>query len=196
MNLTRGGWGQALDFAPLSGDFVDPTPLECYTYEFLSPHFSDPVHHIMDAMLVQLGGLLLGAIPTAILLLVVYVLYSTLVHRPLQRVLGERRAKTEGAVQKAQADIAAAASRTAEYEQRLREARALVFKRQEARRKEALDARTKALAAVRERAQQDISQMRATIANDANAAKAGLEGEAGRLASEIVRAVLRPAGAR
>jgi F-type H+-transporting ATPase subunit b len=114
----------------------------------------------------------------------------------LKKVLDERRAKTEGAVQKAQADIAAAAARTAEYEQRLREARLLVFKRQEARRKEAMDVRTKALAEVRERAQREVSQARATIADDSSAAKAGLEGEAGKLASEIVRAVLRPAGAR
>jgi len=150
----------------------------------------------MDAMLVQLGGLLLGAIPTAILLLLVYLLYSVLVHKPFKRVLDERRAKTEGAVQKAQADISAAAARTAEYEQRLREARLLVFKRQEARRKEALDVRAKALAEVRERVQQEVSQARATLAEDSSAAKAGLEGEAGKLASEIVQAVLRPAGAR
>ena len=44
--------------------------------------------------------------------------------------------------------------------------------------------------------QEQTKQARAAIADDATAAKAGLEGEAGRLASEIVRAVLRPAGAR
>ena len=147
-------------------------------------------------MLVQLGKLLLAAVPTSILLLLVYVLYAVLVHKPLQRVLAERRAKTEGAVEKARADIAAAEARTAEYEERLREARLLVFKRQEARRKEALDVRTKALGEARAKAQEQIKQARAAIADDANAAKAGLEGEAGRLASEIVQAVLRPAGAR
>lgn len=150
----------------------------------------------MDAMLVQLGGLLLAAVPTALLLLLVYALYTALVHKPLQKVLAERRAKTEGAVEKARADIAAAEARTAEYEARLREARLLVFKRQEARRKEALDVRTKALGEARAKAQEQTKQARAAIADDATAAKAGLEGEAGRLASEIVRAVLRPAGAR
>ena len=91
----------------------------------------------MDAMLVQLGGLLLAAVPTALLLLLVYALYTALVHKPLQKVLAERRAKTEGAVEKARADIAAAEARTAEYEERMRDARLLVFKRQKARRKEA-----------------------------------------------------------
>jgi F-type H+-transporting ATPase subunit b len=60
-------------------------------------------------------------------------------------VLEERRSKTEGAVEKSRADIAAAEARTSEYEQRLREARATVFRAQEARRKAALDARTAAL---------------------------------------------------
>jgi F-type H+-transporting ATPase subunit b len=187
---------RALSLRGRESDFVDATAVECYTYEFLSPHFSDPVHHIMDAMLVQLGGLLLAAVPTALLLLLVYALYTALVHKPLQKVLAERRAKTEGAVEKARADIAAAEARTAEYEERLRDARLLVFKRQEARRKEALDVRTKALGEARAKAQEQIKQARTAIADDANAAKAGLEGEAGRLASEIVQAVLRPAGAR
>ena len=96
----------------------------------------------MDETLRQLGELLLGSVPTVILLTLLYVLYTTLVHKPLQRVLAERRSKTEGAVEKSHADIAAAEARTAEYEQKLREARAAVFRAQEARRQAALQART------------------------------------------------------
>ena len=88
----------------------------------------------MDETLGQLGELLLGSVPTVILLTLLFGLYSAIVHNPLQRVLAERRSKTEGAVEKAQADIAAAGARTTEYEQRLREARATVFRSQEARR--------------------------------------------------------------
>ena len=99
----------------------------------------------MDETLRQLGELLLGAVPTVILLALLYALYTAIVHKPLRRVLEERRSKTEGAVEKSRADIAAAEARTSEYEQRLREARATVFHAQEARRKAALDARTAAL---------------------------------------------------
>ena len=148
----------------------------------------------MDAMLVQLGGLLLGAVPTSLMLLLLYILYTVLVHNPLKKVLAERRAKTEGAIEKARADIAAAEARTAEYEQKLREARAVVFKRQDARRKEALDIRAKAVADARARAQQQISDARTALTKDADAAKASLQAEAGRLATDIVRTVLRPAG--
>jgi F-type H+-transporting ATPase subunit b len=150
----------------------------------------------MDRMLVQLGGLLLGAVPTSLMLLLLYILYTVLVHNPLKKVLAERRGKTEGAIEKARADIAAAEARTSEYEQKLREARAVVFKRQDARRKEALDIRAKAVADARAHAQQQISDARAALTKDADTAKASLQAEAGRLATDIVRTVLRPAGAQ
>jgi F-type H+-transporting ATPase subunit b len=150
----------------------------------------------MDRMLVQLGGLLLGAVPTSLMLLLLYILYTVLVHNPLKKVLAERRGKTGGAIEKARADIAAAEARTSEYEQKLREARAVVFKRQDARRKEALDIRAKAVADARAHAQQQISDARAALTKDADTAKASLQAEAGRLATDIVRTVLRPAGAQ
>src|SRR5580692_7938414 len=100
----------------------------------------------MDETLRQLGELLLGSIPTVILVALLYALYASIVHKPLGRVLEERRSKTEGAIEKSHADIAAAEARTSEYEQRLREARATVFRTQEARRKAAVDARATAIA--------------------------------------------------
>lgn len=147
----------------------------------------------MDETLKQLGGLLLGAIPTVIFVVLLYGLYSLLVHRPLVRVLAERRAKTEGAVEKARADIAAAEARTAEYEQHLREARVAVFKAQEARRQGALQARANAVAEARTKAQKQVEQARAAIQKDQQVAQAGLQAEAGKLVTEIIRAVLRPA---
>ena len=75
----------------------------------------------MDQTLHQLGELLLGAVPTVILLALLYALYTVILHKPLRRVLEERRSKTEGAVEQSRADVAAAESRTAEHEQRIRE---------------------------------------------------------------------------
>ena len=149
----------------------------------------------MDETLHQLGELLLGAVPTVILLTLLYELYATLVHKPLRRVLEERRGKTEGAVERSRADIAAAEARTTEYEQRLREARATVFKAQEARRQAALHARAAAVAEARQRAQAQVQAAKKDIENDREAAQAGLQGEAAALAREIVRRVLEPAGA-
>ena len=149
----------------------------------------------MDQTLHQLGELLLGAVPTVILLALLYALYTSIVHKPLQRVLEERRSKTEGAVEKSRADIAAAEARTAEYEQKLREARAAVFRAQEAKRQAALQARSHAVADARSRAQAQVQAAKTDIEKDRFAAEKGLHGEAAALAQEIVRRVLQPAGA-
>jgi F-type H+-transporting ATPase subunit b len=146
----------------------------------------------MDETLRQVGELLLGSIPTIIFMVLLYAIYSALVHKPLVKVLAERRSKTEGAVEKARADIAAAEARTAEYEQRLREARVAVFKNQEALRQQALQAREAALAEARKKAQAQVEEARAAIEKDKAAAQAGLQAESGKLATEIIRIVLRP----
>jgi F-type H+-transporting ATPase subunit b len=150
----------------------------------------------MDETLHQLGELLLGAIPTVILLTLLYVLYTIIVHKPLRRVLEERRSKTEGAIEKSRADIAAAEARTAEYEQKLREARASVFKKQEARRQAAIQARTNAVNDARMKAQAQVQAAKKDIESDRVAAQAGLQADVTALAQEIVRRVLEPAGAR
>ncbi len=130
-----------------------------------------------------------------ILLALLYALYTAMVHKPLQRVLAERRSKTEGAVEKSRADIAAAEARTAEYEQKLREARAVVFRAQEARRQAVLQARTSALNEARSKAQAQVQAAKRDIESDRAAAEAGLPADAEALAQEIVRRVLQPAGA-
>src|SRR6266705_6322688 len=149
----------------------------------------------MDEILAQLGGLLLGSVPTIIFLVLLYAIYTGLMHRPLVRVLAERHAKTEGAIERARADIAAAEARTAEYEQRLREARMALFKRQEERRQMALQARSAAVTEARAKAQAQVSQARAAIEQDKTAAQTALQAEAGRLATDIVRTVLQPVSA-
>jgi F-type H+-transporting ATPase subunit b len=146
----------------------------------------------MDPLLRQVGDLLLGAIPTAVILLLLYALYTNLVGKPLKKVLEQRRERTEGAVLKARADIAAAEAKTQEYEQRLRDARLAIFKTQEARRQVAQKARAAAVAQARERAQAQIREARAAIEQDMVVARQSLQGESERLASEIIRTILKP----
>jgi F-type H+-transporting ATPase subunit b len=147
----------------------------------------------MDETLKQVGELLLGSIPTIVFMVLLYGIYTALVHKPLVKVLAERRSKTEGAVEKARADIAATEARTAEYEQRLREARMSVFKNQEALRQQALQSRAAAVDEARNKARAQVEQARAAIGKDKAAAQAGLQAESGKLAAEIIRIVLQPA---
>jgi len=146
----------------------------------------------MDQTLRQVGELLLGAIPTIIFMVSLYGLYTVLVHRPLSKVLAERRSRTEGAVEKARADIAAAEARTSEYEQRLREARMAVFKAQESRRQQAMKTRADAVAQARSRAQSQVEEAKAAMEKDKASAQERLQAEGGRLAAEIMRLILQP----
>ena len=148
----------------------------------------------MDEIFGQLGGLLLGSVPTIILVILLFGIYTAVVHKPLTKVLAERHSRTEGAIEKARADIAQAEARTADYEQRLREARMAIFKSQEARRQLALQARAAAVAGARSRAQIQVEQARAAIEQDKVAAQTGLQAESGKLAAAIIRTVLEPAG--
>ena len=146
----------------------------------------------MNETLHQLGGLLLGAVPTVILLALLFAVYSVVLHRPLAKVLAERRSKTEGAVEQARADIANAEAKTADYEQRIREARMSLFKANEARRQQALQARSAAVAEARTQAQAQVDQARAGLEQEKTSAQGGLQQEVSRLADLIIHSVLRP----
>jgi len=147
----------------------------------------------MDATLRQLGELLLSSIPTIIFLLIVWAAYRLIVHKKLEQVLGDRHAQTEGAIQRAQAEIASAEARTSEYEQRLREARSVIYKAQEARRQQIMEKRNAALAQARQQADQMIKESRAALENDVAAARAMLQQQAATLAQQIIDSILRPA---
>jgi F-type H+-transporting ATPase subunit b len=149
----------------------------------------------MDTTLRQAGELLLDSIPTVVLLLLLYAIYLNLVRKPLERILAQRRDRTEGAIQKARANVAAAEARTQDYEQKLREARVTIFKTQESRRQHAQQMRTQVLDEARAQAQREIQQARAAIEQEVAQARSGLQAEAERLASEIIRMILKPAGA-
>ncbi len=142
----------------------------------------------------QLGELLLGAIPTVVLLFALYGLYHFIVHKPLEAMLAERRKRTQGAIEQARADIAVAAQRAAEYETRLREAQLAVFKALDNRRKQATEARAAAVAEARQRAQQQIALAKADIQKDVNAARATLQTDSDRMANQIIHSILQSAG--
>lgn len=146
----------------------------------------------MQETLRQLGEIALGSIPTIIIFLIVYACYRWILHRPLAKVLAERYERTEGAVQRARADISAAEAKTAEYEQRMREARATIFKTQETRRQAALAARAEAVRIAREKAAAQVAEARSRISHEAETAKTQLLPEAERLASQVIQSVLKP----
>ncbi len=149
----------------------------------------------MDAILRQIGELLISAIPTIIGLLIVWTGYRFIVHGKLQQVLEQRHALTEGAIERAQQEIAAAEARTAEYEQRVREARTQIYKAQQASRQRTMDERNAALAEARKQAGETVKKARGVLEKDVLDAKAVLEQQANVLADRVIETVLKPASA-
>lgn len=144
----------------------------------------------MDDILRQLGELALGAVPTIVIFLVLWTFYRVLVHKPLARVLSERESRTTGAIRRSQVAIAAAEQKGAEYEKRIREARISVYKAQESRRGQVLEARNQAIAEARLAARAMVQSARAELEKEASEAKAMLQVEVPGLAREIIRTIL------
>lgn len=144
----------------------------------------------MEDIVQQVGALLLGAIPTILLFVVLVAAYQLLVQGPLNRVLAERRARTSGAVEDAHKAIADAEAKAAEYADKLRLARAEIFKMREQRSKQRTAEREAALDEARKAAGTKVAQARTEIDAEADRARQAIQGSAGELASQVVRAVL------
>ena len=144
----------------------------------------------MDEIIQQVGALLLGAIPTALLFIVLVLCYQFLVQKPLTRTLDERRARTEGAIEDAHRAIAQAEARAAEYANKLRQARAEIFKIREQRIKQGNAERDAALDSARKSAGLKVSQAKAELETEAGNARQAIQASAADLASQVVRAVL------
>jgi F-type H+-transporting ATPase subunit b len=147
----------------------------------------------MDETLRQLGELLLSSVPTIIALLIVWSAYRLIVHTRLQQVLAERHTRTEGAIEQAKLAISNAEARTAEYEQRVREARSAIYKQQEVRRQRMIEERNAALTQARSQAEVMIVNARTALEKDVAAARVVLQEQAQPLADKIIDSVLRTA---
>ena len=141
-------------------------------------------------ILTQLGGLVLGSVPTVLLFILLVVLYGAIVERPLERTLAERRARTSGAVEQARRAIAAAEAETTAYEEKLRAARSEIFAERERRLQGFQQQRDAALAAAREAAQEQVRAGRQRIDETSVVARRQIEAATSLLSEQILKAVL------
>ena len=144
----------------------------------------------MDQILNQLGGLVLGSVPTIVLFILLVAAYGLLVRRPLDRVLAERRARTSGALEQARRAIAAAEAETAAYEAKLRAAKAEIFQMREKKLKQWNAEREAALAQARQHTQDRINGAKQEIERSAHEARLQIAGMSEELSSRILDAVL------
>ena len=125
----------------------------------------------MQETLQALGGILLKAIPTVILLIILHFYLKAVLFGPLDRVMQKRRELTEGARKIAEESLAAAARKADEYEAKLRDARAVVYKQQEEIRKRWLEEQAQQMAEARTRSESTVKTAREAIAQDVAAAR-------------------------
>jgi F-type H+-transporting ATPase subunit b len=144
----------------------------------------------MDQTLHQLEGLLLGSVPTIFLFLLIVILYRLLVYGPLTRVLNERRERTEGAIEQANAAMAAAAAKTQEYEAQLRAARSKIFQARQLKQQQWTRERDNAIAEAHAAAQRQVEEAKSALQVQTNASHATIKDSIDELANEILAAIL------
>lgn len=147
----------------------------------------------MESLVQALGGLLLKAVPTIVLLVFVHLYLKAVFFRPLQEVLKKRREVTQGAVEAGKASLARAAEKAAMYEMALKEARAEMHREQEEMRRRWLDDQTKRIEETRQRSRAMIQDASKQLDVEIAEAKRDLASSSQMLALQIVETL---AGAR
>ncbi len=143
----------------------------------------------------QLGGLVLGSVPTMVFFLLLVAAYGPFVRKPLTKTLAERRARTWGAVEKARGAIAAAEAEATVYEEKLRSARSEMMAARERKLQQWQAERDQAVESARAAAQSRVSAARQEIEAMSVGARKQIEESTAQLSEQILRAVL-PGGTK
>ena len=145
----------------------------------------------MEATLHALGGILLKAVPTFLLLVLLHFYLKGIFFKPLQKVLRQRYEATEGARKLAAESLERAAAKTVEYQAAMRAARGEIYQAQEQLHKRLQDGEFAELTAARRRAEAAVEEAKAQLSSDVEAAKAGLARDSDLLADQIAESILR-----
>jgi F-type H+-transporting ATPase subunit b len=116
--------------------------------------------------------------------------FKRMLFRPLEKMLKQREELTEGARQAAQDSLAAAERKAQEYETKLRDAKAQVYKEQEETRRQWLEDQTAQVEQARVSSEASVHAAREAIAAEAAAARTNLLETSAALADRIATAVL------
>ena len=139
--------------------------------------------------LVPDGTLILHVI---IILVMVYVLNATL-YKPINRILEAREKRTRGRMTEAQEILSDVSEKLSNYERQLRAARAAAYALAERERTAAMQERQRNLNEMRQQLAESNSKEKQTIQQQADEARATLEKESRRIATEISSRVLNRA---
>ena len=125
----------------------------------------------------------------AIIVLMIYVLNATL-FRPINRVLAEREQRTRGGTGEAQDILQRVANSMNRYERSLRDARTEGYRLMEQERAKALAERQNQLNSLRAEIEASTEEQKSLLRTQSEQARATLEDDAQRIASEISHQIL------
>ena len=144
----------------------------------------------MDATLHDLGGILLKAIPTLILLLIVHLYLKRMFFGPMRDVLAKRREATEGAMKSAEMLLAKASEKAEAIEVSLRKAREEIYQEQEEARRRWIGEQTAQVEEARRSSRDLIHQAKQQLDVETAAAKRDLTATTAALADQIAQSLL------
>ena len=145
----------------------------------------------MQAIVHQLGELFLQAVPTVLIILLFYFILRALFFKPLLQVMAERDSRTVGAQKAAEAAQAAAAEKTKQYQEALKQARGQVYAEQEIARKKLLEERAAQIKDARAKASGEVSAAKVRVAAELAGARRDVEATVAQLSSEIARRMVQ-----
>jgi F-type H+-transporting ATPase subunit b len=144
----------------------------------------------MEQLFQQVGDIIIRAVPAFIVFVLLHLYLKKVLFKPLERVLEERRGKTQGAVEAAEAVVRTAAEKLDRYQQALSDARAGIYKEQEVARRQLAAQQAEAVEQARAEVNRKIVGARAGIQAEVDQARSSLALEAGRLADSIAASIL------
>jgi len=144
----------------------------------------------MDAVFSALGGLMMKALPTFILLILLHFYLKWAFYSPLDRLLHRRWEATEGARKLAGETLEDAQRKADAYEEAIRNSRSAIHKGQEQMRRQWQQEQAAAVEQARQSARSMVIQAKEELAAETEAARLGLQAESETLAEQIAGAVL------
>lgn len=138
-----------------------------------------------------LGGILLKAVPTFLLVILLHFYLKNIFFKPLEKVLHQRYEATEGARKLAEQSLEQAAAKTASYEAQLRAAKAAMYQSQEQLHKQSQEREAAVVGEARKSAEAAVKLATAQLAKDVEAAKTSLAADSESLANQIAETILR-----
>jgi F-type H+-transporting ATPase subunit b len=144
----------------------------------------------MDKLLNDLGGIVLNALPTSIIVLILAIFVKQFYLKPLETVLAERHRLTEGARIAAEQGAHSADSKIAAYHSALEKARGEIYAEQTEFLRNLHAEQTALARSVKAASDATIAATRQSLAMEATQAREGLAAQSDQLANEIANSML------